>query len=82
MAVVVCGSQTELGAIKDCGLCAGYEVGVNGVLFFDPTTGLQALRTLLFSLVLLLSDLQSAKAFAFNNQSSPDFAYTLSTITP
>jgi len=45
----------------------------------DPGTGSQWPPTLFFLLlvlVLLLSDLRSAKAFSFQNQSSSNFAYT------
>jgi len=48
--------------------------------FLDTETGLQAPPTLfLFLLVLLLSDLRSAKAFQFHNRSLPNFAYTYAT---
>jgi len=55
-------------------------VSSKNVNFLDPGTGPHAPPMLfLFFLVLLLSDLRSAKAFSFHNRSSPNFANTLVT---
>jgi len=58
-----------------------YQVSTFSVIF-DPETDPQALPTLflLLFLGLLLSDLQSTKAFSFHNRSSLNFACRLKTL--